>query len=169
MFDDWYMDENNKKQFNGHTGYLNFWPLFLEGALEKPEQVQKLKTTIKKLADPATGLWTKYGIRSLSSNDPYYKKGENYWTSPIWMNINFLITSALFRFSEDVLLDADFRAEIKQIYSSLRLNLINMIADSYDSTGFIWEVYDGDSGAGMDNHPFTGWSALYTNLMAEVY
>ena len=59
MFDDWYMDENNNKRFNGHTGYLNFWPLFLEGALEKPEQVQKLKTTIEKLADPATGLWTK--------------------------------------------------------------------------------------------------------------
>ena len=29
MFDDWYMDESGVKQFEGHTGYLNFWPLFL--------------------------------------------------------------------------------------------------------------------------------------------
>jgi len=44
-----------------------------------------------------------------------------------------------------------------------------MIVSSYTATGFIWEVYNDMSGAGMDNHPFTGWSALVTNLMAEVY
>ena len=29
MFDEWYLDTNNTKQFDGHYGYLNFWPLFL--------------------------------------------------------------------------------------------------------------------------------------------
>ena len=44
-----------------------------------------------------------------------------------------------------------------------------MIVDDYTDTGFIWEVYNDDTGAGMDNHPFTGWSALVANLLAEVY
>jgi len=30
MFDDFYMDKKGNKQFDGHTGYLNFWPLFLD-------------------------------------------------------------------------------------------------------------------------------------------
>jgi len=45
------------------------------------------------------GLLTDYGLRSLSIYDPFYRLGDNYWTSPIWMNINFLIISALYRYS----------------------------------------------------------------------
>jgi hypothetical protein len=33
MFDDFYIDQEGEKQFDGHTGYLNFWPFFL-GVLE---------------------------------------------------------------------------------------------------------------------------------------
>jgi hypothetical protein len=29
MYDDFYIDQEGNKQFDGHTGYLNFWPLFL--------------------------------------------------------------------------------------------------------------------------------------------
>lgn len=32
MFDEWYIDENGDKKFDGHTGYLNFWPAFLKVA-----------------------------------------------------------------------------------------------------------------------------------------
>lgn len=49
------------------------------------------------------------------------------------------------------------------------MNLVDMIVSSYNSTGYIWEVYNADTGLGMDNHPFTGWSGLVTNLMAEIY
>ena len=34
------------------------------------------------------------------------------------------------------------RTEIKHAYESLRLGLIDMIANEYTRTGFIWEVYD---------------------------
>ena len=166
MFDDFYKDQKGDKQFDGHTGYLNFWPLFLD-VIQTDDT--RFETTIRKLIDPATGLWTEFGIRSLSSNDPYYKLGDNYWTSPLWMNINFLITSAFYKYSNDESVQSDLRADILTAYKSLRLNLINMIVKSYTDTGYIWEVYDCDSGSGMDNHPFTGWSALVTNLMAEVY
>lgn len=92
MYDDFYFDQTGEKKFDGHTGYLNFWPLFLR-VIETSDP--RFEITFNKLAATETGLWTPYGIRSLSVYDPYYKLGDNYWTSPIWMNINFLIASAL--------------------------------------------------------------------------
>ena len=141
MFDDFYKDQEGNKQFDGHTGYLNFWPLFLD-VIQTDDT--RFETTIRKLIDPATGMWTEFGIRSLSSNDPYYKLGDNYWTSPLWMNINFLITSAFYKYSNDESVQSDLRADILTAYKSLRLNLINMIVKSYTDTGYIWEVYDCD-------------------------
>jgi mannosyl-oligosaccharide glucosidase len=98
MFDDFYIDTNGDKQFDGHTGYLNFWPLFL-GAIDKEDA--RFAITFKKMVAEETGLMTPYGLRSLSIYDPYYRLGDNYWTSPIWMNINFLIIKALHSFSTD--------------------------------------------------------------------
>lgn len=165
MYDDIYMD-NHTKKFTNHTGYLNFWPLFLN-AIEPSSP--RFETTVSKLLSPDTGVWTKYGISSLSKYDPYYKMGDDYWTSPIWMNINFLITKALFGYSQDERVPAAMRSSIAEMHNELRTNLVNMIVTSYTETGFIWEVYNDDTGAGMDNHPFTGWSGLITNLLAEIY
>ena len=114
-------------------------------------------------------MWTPYGIASMSKKDPYYKMGDNYWTSPIWMNINFLITKSLFDYSNDENVPQPLRSDIKDAYGKLRQNLIDMIVGEYTKTGYIWEVYNDDTGAGMDNHPFTGWSALIANLLAEIY
>ena len=58
------------------------------------------------------------------------------------MNINFLITSALYTYSLDQEIDTYLRAQISRAYDSLRLSLIDMIANEYARTGFIWEVYD---------------------------
>jgi len=166
MFDDIYQDENGDMQFDGHTGYLNFWPLFLE-ALEPTDP--RFASLVDKLTDPDFGMRTPYGIASMSKNDPYYKMGDNYWTSPIWMNINFLIVKSLYGYSNNEKVPEDLREHIKESYQGLRTDLINMIVNDYTDTGFIWEVYNDDTGAGMDNHPFTGWSALVANLLAEVY
>jgi len=94
------------------------------------------------LTSSETGLWTEYGIRSLSINDPYYRLGDNYWTSPIWMNINFLIAGSLHNYSLDETIEAGLLAEIQAHYKELRMNLINMLTSQYESTGYIWEVYD---------------------------
>lgn len=68
------------------------------------------------LTSSETGLWTEYGIRSLSINDPYYRLGDNYWTSPIWMNINFLIAGSLHNYSVDETIEAGLLAEIQTNY-----------------------------------------------------
>ena len=93
MYDDFYIDENGKKQFDGHIGYINFFPFFLDGI--DPDD-DRFETVWQKLIANETGLWTEFGIRSLSKYDPYYRLGDNYWTSPIWMNINFLIFWSIF-------------------------------------------------------------------------
>ena len=153
-------------QFDNHIGYLNFWPLFLN-ALEPSDE--RFEILARKLIDPDFGVWTPYGIASLSKKDPYYKMGDNYWTSPIWMNINFLITKSLHGYGQDQSVEEGLRKDIQTAYGELRMNLINMVVGEYTRTGFIWEVYNDDTGAGMDNHPFTGWSALIANLLAEIY
>jgi len=166
MFDDFYIDQQGEKQFDGHTGYLNFWPFFL-GALETDDP--RFEQTFKKMVAPDSGMLTDYGVRSLSINDPYYRLGDNYWTSPIWMNINYLIISALNKYSLDTTVESELRAEMGTTYQALRQGAVDMISSEFERTGFIWEVYDDQEGLGRDNHPFTGWSALYTNLMAEIY
>ncbi len=49
------------------------------------------------------------------------------------------------------------------------MGLVGMISGEYTRTGYIWEVYDDQVGEGRDNHPFTGWSALYVNMISEIY
>jgi mannosyl-oligosaccharide glucosidase len=166
MFDDIYIDAQGNKQFDGHTGYLNFWPLFLYAVDPSDE---RFEITMRKLIDKDFGLWTPFGISSMSKYDPYYKLGDNYWTSPIWMNINFLIVKSLKDYSIDQRVNPSLRADIYQAYKELRQNVIDMIVNDYESTQFIWEVYNDETGEGMDNHPFTGWSGLVANLMAEIY
>lgn len=117
MFDDFFIDKSGEKQFDGHTGYLNFWPFFLN-VLNTDDP--RFEQTFKNLISEDAGLLTNYGIRSLSINDPYYRLGDNYWTSPIWMNINFLIISALHKYSQDASIEDVLRYEISKQYQFLR-------------------------------------------------
>lgn len=89
---------------------------------------------------------TDYGIRSMSINDPFYRLGDNYWTSPIWMNINFLIVKALHQYSLDTSVEESLRVEIGETYQSLRMGVVDMISNEYERTDFIWEVYDDQAG-----------------------
>jgi mannosyl-oligosaccharide glucosidase len=61
--------------------------------LLKPDD-PKLGRTLDLIADE-DHLWSPHGVRSLSKQDEYYETGENYWRSPVWMPINYLIVSQL--------------------------------------------------------------------------
>lgn len=80
LYDDWYLDETGNKQFVGHTGYLNFFPFFLN--VIPQEYNERFMSTFEKLIDPATGLWSEFGVRSLSIYDPCYRLGDDYWIKP---------------------------------------------------------------------------------------
>lgn len=43
------------------------------------------------------------------------------------------------------------------------------IASNYERTGFLWEQYNPTTGHGQRSHPFTGWTALVVDIIAETY
>jgi mannosyl-oligosaccharide glucosidase len=51
----------------------------------------------------------------------------------------------------------------------LRANVIRTISSEYERTGYFWEQYNDVTGNGMRGHPFTGWTSLLLNIMAERY
>ena len=74
-----------------HKGYISIFP-FLTGLL--PPDSPRLKAILDLISDPSE-LWSDYGIRSLSQKDEFYGTEENYWRSPVWMNINYLAVKSL--------------------------------------------------------------------------
>lgn len=107
---------------------------------------------LKHLMDPSE-LWTSGGIRSLSKKDPNYI--PHYWAGDVWMNINYLIVAGLEEWG------------YHQLAETLRRNIVNNMLSEFTCTGFIWEVYDGNSLKGKYNHCFAGWSALVTLLIID--
>lgn len=75
-----------------HKGYISIFP-FLTGLL--PPDSPRLGAMLDLIGDPEE-LWSDYGIRSLSKTDEFYGTKENYWRSPVWMNINYLIVKNLY-------------------------------------------------------------------------
>lgn len=42
-------------------------------------------------------LWSPGGVRSLSKQHALYGQGENYWRGPVWLPMNFMALSNLFK------------------------------------------------------------------------
>lgn len=74
-----------------HRGYISIFP-FMAGLLGPDHE--HLKDVLDLISDKEE-LWSPYGIRSLSKRDEFYGTEENYWRSPIWMNMNYLVLSNL--------------------------------------------------------------------------
>jgi mannosyl-oligosaccharide glucosidase len=74
-----------------HKGYVSIFP-FMTGLL--PADSPRMKAILDLISDPEE-LWSDYGIRSLSQKDEFYGTDENYWRSPIWINMNYLVVKNL--------------------------------------------------------------------------
>lgn len=75
-----------------HKGYISIFP-FMTGLL--PPDSPRLKAVLDLIEDPEE-LWSDYGIRSLSTKSEFYHTDEDYWRSPVWMNMNYLVVKALY-------------------------------------------------------------------------
>ncbi len=80
------VDDFEENELVCHKGYISLFP-FLTGLL--PADSPRLGKLLKLIGDEEE-LWSPYGLRSLSKRDEFYGTGENYWRSPIWININYL-------------------------------------------------------------------------------
>lgn len=74
-----------------HKGYVSIFPFIL--GLMDPNG-KKVGRILDVMADEEE-LWSVHGIRSLSKQDEYYGKDENYWRGPVWININYLALTQL--------------------------------------------------------------------------
>lgn len=86
------IDEFEESVHVCHKGYVSILP-FLTGMVGPKSP--RLKPTLDLISDPEE-LWSNYGIRSLSKKDQFYGTDENYWRSPVWININYLAVKNLY-------------------------------------------------------------------------
>ncbi|CAI0381113.1 unnamed protein product [Linum tenue] len=150
-----------------HIGYVSLFPFM--GKIIPPDSWILEKQL--DLISNGSILWTNYGLRSLAKTSSVYMKRNTehdppYWRGPIWMNMNYLVLSALHHYSQ---VDGPYRERAKQIYSDLRSNLIRNVVQNYNQTGFLWEQYDQRKGKGKGARLFTGWTALVLLIMGEAY
>jgi mannosyl-oligosaccharide glucosidase len=85
------IDEFEEDQHICHKGYISLFP-FLVGLMKHDDP--KIGKLLDVITDPEQ-LWSDFGIRSLSKSDEHYGTDENYWRSPIWINMNYLVVEKL--------------------------------------------------------------------------
>ncbi|KAK2751817.1 Processing alpha glucosidase I [Onygenales sp. PD_40] len=153
------IDEYEENVHVCHKGYISIFP-FLTGLLAPDSP--RLGAILDLIQDPEE-LWSDYGIRSLSKKDEFYGTEENYWRSPIWMNINYLVLKNLF---DVATASGPHQDQARQMYNQLRNNLVENVFKEWERTGFAWEQYNPDTGAGQRTQHFTGWTSLVVKMMA---
>ncbi|KAK6198693.1 glycoside hydrolase [Scheffersomyces amazonensis] len=147
-----------------HKGYVTLFPFLTK--LIPEHEVSKIESIVDLISDPEE-LWTDFGLRSLSKSDEYYKTEENYWRSPIWININYMALDALQHYYDisKSYMSKELKEKVTSTYHQLRLNIINNIADKWETTGYIWEAYEDDSGKEKGAKNFLGWSSTVLIMM----
>lgn len=149
-----------------HKGYISLFPFMLELL---PHNHKNIPVILDLIGDPEQ-LWSPYGIRSLSKQDSLYGTDENYWRSPIWVNINYLIVRSLHSLATDTksanAAPKYVREQAARLYSQLRQNLVNNIVKQWKDTGFAWEQYNPETGLGQRTQHFTGWTSLVVPIMS---
>ena len=150
-----------------HRGYISILPLLTGFVCDEHHNTSCIEERLSAILDLISSpehLWTSHGLRSLSTQDQFYGTGENYWRSPIWININYMALSALLDLAQHPHNPHSTRA--RHLYIELRKNIVNTVYTSWAETGFAWEQYNPDTGAGQRTQHFTGWTALVVRIMA---
>lgn len=144
-----------------HKGYISLFP-FMTGLMPATHpHLPHILTLISSESE----LWSPHGIRSLSQADALYGTDENYWRSPIWMNMNYLIVKNLLAVAQSPAAPAKVKTQATKIYTELRANLVKTVFAEWQATGFAWEQYNPESGKGQRTQHFTGWTSLVVVIM----
>ncbi|KAF5404948.1 Mannosyl-oligosaccharide glucosidase [Paragonimus heterotremus] len=148
-------------------GYVSLFPLLLRSI---PPNSPRLPQMLADLAKQE--LWSDHGIRSLSIASPLYRKSNTqddppYWRGAIWLNMNYLAVRSLRHYASHSRTPSDVASEANLLAVRLAQNLARTVLGELERTGFLWEQYDDITGRGQRAHPFSGWTALISLLMAE--
>lgn len=155
------VDSNDEDVFVCNKGYISLFPFLLK----QIDNTAHLKHIVELISNPDE-LFTNYGIRSLSKQSKYYKSGEDYWKSPIWYNINYLILDSLRYYVNDYQnVDEELFQLANKTYTQTRQNLVNNAFKHWQRTGYIYEQYNDVNGAPKGAKHFTGWTSLIVSIM----
>ncbi|MBU0712488.1 hypothetical protein KJ762_00485, partial [bacterium] len=126
-------------------GFLPLWA----GIVSK-ERAEKL---VVKLTDP-NKFWRKYGVPSLSADDPYYNP-QGYWNGPVWVEWDFFIVDGLIQYGYDDL--------AKELVDRVAANMIAQLKKDHN----LWEFYSpDDQWAGY--HKTYIWAGIINRMMMDV-
>jgi mannosyl-oligosaccharide glucosidase len=163
VFCDATIDEFEENSLVCHKGYISLFP-FMLGLLEPATDGKKITKILATIGNKEE-LWSEHGIRSLSIADEAYGTDENYWRSPVWINMNYLIVSRLLSLAQDPTAGAENQKTAKKLYTDLRINLVETVYKSWKETGFAWEQYNPETGAGQRTQHFTGWTSMIVKIL----
>ncbi|ODQ79594.1 glycoside hydrolase family 63 protein [Babjeviella inositovora NRRL Y-12698] len=162
------VDDDDENIHVCHKGYISLFPFLTRLIPESKVLNHKLKHVLEMIHNPEE-LWSPYGIRSLSKSDKMFKTGEDYWRSPIWMNINYMVLDSL-RYYHDLesvqpYLEADVRELLRTVYYELRVNLVTNVYNQWEKTGYGFENYNEENGDAQRVKHFHGWTSLVVLMM----
>lgn len=149
--------------FSKYEGYVNLFPVLTMVLNDRQKALETLRFAQRKLAMGGFGLQsiTNHSRQHLANSKHQH---EDYWTGPIWININFMFLRALKLKYNGMLGEPTVK-----LYDTVRRDLIQNLAKEYQRTGNLWENYHWVTGKGQGTAPFTGWSALIVLILAEQY
>ncbi|SCU84631.1 LAFA_0D11056g1_1 [Lachancea sp. 'fantastica'] len=159
-------DNDDLRQFVRHEGYVSLMPFALK--LE-PKNSDKLRWFVELMSDE-NKLFGDYGILSLSKMDEYFETGEVYWRGPVWVNMNYLFLDSLAYYFGDGGSNQDAKTveKARELYKTLRGNLISNMHRVWSQDGYVYENYKHNTGNGNGVQHFTGWSSLIVNIMGRL-
>ncbi|KAI5955069.1 CWH41 [Candida jiufengensis] len=158
------VDEDDENIYVCHKGYVSLLPFLTH--LIPNDNHDKLNDVIDLITSPEE-LWSDFGIRSLSKSDEFYKTGENYWRSPIWINMNYLVLKSIYDYfnKNQYNFSPELKSKFENAYHDLRINLVNNVFNQWEKTGFVWEQYDDETGQSKGAKNFLGWSSTIVLIM----
>lgn len=159
------VNDDDSNIFVCFKGYVSLFPFLTK--LIPEHDVTKLNHIIDLISDPEE-LWSPYGIRSLSKSDELYKTGEDYWRSPIWIPINYLILESIqdYYSRSKNYMSPELRDKFVKTYHDLRINVVKNVFEQAEKTGFVWEQYNDETGEAQRAKNFLGWSSLVFVMMS---
>jgi hypothetical protein len=127
---------------------IGFLPLWAGVASEEQAEI-----LIKKLRDPAK-FWRKYGVPSLSADDPYYNE-KGYWNGPVWVEWNYLIVQGL--------LDYGYEKEARELTTNVAQGMIYQLKENHN----LWEFYSPDT-TWAGYHKTYIWAGIINKMIWDV-
>jgi len=157
-------DPRYVKRFVHHNGYVSLMPLILQAIpSDIPESKDVYDAVLTQLAKPQ--LLSPWGIRSLAVDDPLFATKENYWRGNIWAPINYLAVIALRDLVRANAFSESKMELARKVERNLRTGFVRNVLREHRERGHFFEQYTAKNGYGTRCRAFTGWTALFTDLM----